>query len=94
MTITPTPEQERILVEAIESGLIDSAEAALNLALDGLRGSLDAMRRERLADETAPLTDAEWLEEFNAWTSGHSTSAPLLSDEAVSREFIYSERGS
>ena len=85
MTITPTPEQERILAEAMEAGLIKSPEDALNIALEELRNKLDV--------GPPLLTDAEWLDEFNAWTSSHPTNTPLLSDEAVSREFIYRERG-
>jgi hypothetical protein len=85
MTITPKPEQERVLTEAIQAGLIQSPEDALEIALQELRNRLDA--------GVPPLTAEEWLEEFNAWTSSHSTTAPLLSDEAVSREFIYRERG-
>ena len=85
MTITPKPEQERILTEAIQAGLIQRPEDALDIALEALKS--------KLADGVPPLTDEEWLEEFNAWTSSHSTSTPLLSDEAVSREFIYRERG-
>ena len=85
MTITPTPEQERILADALEAGLIQSPEEALSIALEELRNELDA--------GAPPLTDAEWLNEFNAWTSSHSTDIPLLSEEAVSREFIYRERG-
>jgi hypothetical protein len=85
MTITPKPEQERILTEAIQAGLIQSPEEALELALQELRNKLDA--------GPPPLTAEEWLKEFRAWASSHSTSTPLLSDEAISREFIYRERG-
>lgn len=85
MTITLKPEQEQVLAEAIEAGLIASPEDALDIALDGLRS--------KLAAGVPPLTADEWIEEFKAWTSSHSTSTPLLSDEAVSREFIYRERG-
>jgi hypothetical protein len=85
MTITPKPEQERILTEAIEAGLIQTPEDALDIALQELRN--------KLAAEVPPLTAEQWLAEFKAWTSSHSTSTPLLSDEAISREFIYRERG-
>ena len=85
MTITPKPEQERILIEAIQAGLIRSAEDALDIALQELQN--------KLASEAPALTDEQWLAEFNAWADGHSTSTPLLSDEAMSREFIYRERG-
>jgi hypothetical protein len=85
MTITPTPEQERILKEAMQAGLIHSPEDVLEIAMQDLRNKLNV--------EGPALTDEEWLQEFNAWTSSHSTSSPLLSDEAISREFIYRDRG-
>ena len=85
MTITPKPEQERILIEAIQAGLIRTPEDALDIALQELRN--------KLATKAPTMTAEQWLAEFKAWTSGHSTSTPLLSDEAVSREFIYRERG-
>ena len=40
MTIVLKPEQERILMEAINSGLAQTAEDALNQALDSLRERL------------------------------------------------------
>jgi hypothetical protein len=85
MTITPKPEQERILAEAIQAGLIQTPEDALDIALEELQN--------KLAAEIPPMTAEQWLAEFKACASGHSTSTPLLSDEAISREFIYRERG-
>ncbi|MDJ1183454.1 hypothetical protein [Roseofilum casamattae] len=42
--------------------------------------------------ETA--TDEEWLTEFQQWADSHRTlDSPMLSDEAISRESIYGERG-
>ncbi len=40
MTIVLKPEQEQVLVEAIKSGLAQTAEEALNQALDALRERL------------------------------------------------------
>jgi hypothetical protein len=42
MTITPKPEQERVLTEAIEAGLIQSPEDALDIALQELQTKLGA----------------------------------------------------
>ena len=45
-------------------------------------------------DERQALTPEEWVREFKAWTRSHShDDLPVLSDEAMSREFIYRERG-
>jgi hypothetical protein len=85
MTITPTPEQERIPAEALEAGLIERAEDALNVGLETLKGRFPA----RTAQETAE----EWIAKFNAWADRHADQTVVLSDEAMSRESIYDDRG-
>ena len=42
MTITLRPEQERVIMDAINSGLAHNADEALDQALDALRGRLPA----------------------------------------------------
>jgi hypothetical protein len=49
MTITLTPEQEKVVIEAINSGLANSPQDALNQALQALRGRLP---QERPVDES------------------------------------------
>ena len=45
-------------------------------------------------NDMSPANPEEWVQEFRAWAEGHErNNLPLLSDEAISREFIYSERG-
>jgi hypothetical protein len=40
------------------------------------------------------MSPQEWVEKFRAWTRSHSgENLPILSDEAISREFIYGDRG-
>ena len=34
----------------------------------------------------------EWARRFHEWAESHDRSTPLLSDEAISRESIYSDR--
>jgi len=85
MIITPTPEQEQILAAAIEAGLIHGPEEALNIGLETIQA--------RLAIERKSETAEEWIARFHAFVDSHSTSTPILSDEAMSREFIYRERG-
>jgi hypothetical protein len=87
MTITPTPEQERILTEALEAGLIERPEDALNIGLPALRSQLNA------AGKSPSLSAKEWVEKFRTWARSHSTDTPLLSDDAISRESIYGDRG-
>ena len=85
MTITLKPEQEQILTEAIQAGLIHNAEEALDVGLESLKG--------RLAIERSSETAEEWIARFHAWADSHPTTTPLLSDEDISRESIYRDRG-
>ena len=61
--------------------------------------SLDELLREILLalhpiPATVELLPEEWVRQFKAWTRSHiGDNLPLLSDEAISREFIYRERG-
>ena len=61
--------------------------------------SLDALVRDVLVAQqpsrpAAEMTPEQWVEEFKAWVHSHSgDDLPLLSDGAISREFIYQDRG-
>jgi len=85
MTITPRPDQAQLIAEAIRAGLIKSEDEALDIAVDTLRG--------RLKTSVPPLNADEWKRMLHDWIHSHSTMTPLLSDEAISRESIYRERG-
>jgi hypothetical protein len=48
----------------------------------------------QLGTPTVPQDSEEWTRSFNAWVHSHDhDDLPILSDEAVSREFIYRDRG-
>jgi hypothetical protein len=85
MTITPTPDQARLIAEAIQAGLIKSPDDALDIAIDTLRDRLKASQR--------PMSADDWMNRFRAWANSHPTDTPLLSDEAISRDSIYRDRG-
>jgi hypothetical protein len=58
----------------------------------------EVMREVLVAAQSAPsrseLSPEDWVREFRAWTRSHDAdNLPLLSDEAISREAIYRERG-
>ena len=54
----------------------------------------DVLLERRLGPTLAELTPEEWVAEFKAWMRSHANgNLPLLSDEALSRDFIYRERG-
>jgi hypothetical protein len=84
MTITPKPEQERILAEAIQAGLVGSPEDALEVGLDTLRMKLAVVQKQETAEE--------WIAKFHAWITSHAGQTVVLSDEAMSRESIYADR--
>jgi len=85
MTVTfnlPPQVEQAYLAEARASGL----------SLDVL--VRDVLLARRPSPVTADMTPEQWVDEFRAWVHSHSgDDLPLLSDEAISREFIYQERG-
>jgi Arc/MetJ-type ribon-helix-helix transcriptional regulator len=83
MTIHLNPEQERVIGQAIQAGVIRDADDVVDVGLETIRQRLEA----RLASKAA--MDAEqWAREFHAWVHGHSASTPLLPDEAINRDSI------
>jgi hypothetical protein len=72
MTITPRPDQEQLIAKAIQAGLIQSAEQALDIAVDTLR--------DRLEVSSSPIPADEWIQKFRTWANSHPTDTPLLSD--------------
>jgi hypothetical protein len=82
MTIELKPEQERILQEALRQGRFESVEQALDEALHSIV----------VAGGTV-LSPAERAAAYRTWAESHPHTTPVLSDEAISRETIYSNRG-
>lgn len=75
----------------VEAGLLAQA-GAQGLTLEQF------VQRElkTLAQGTAaaiPQDEDEWSRSFHEWVHSHSTSTPLLSDEAIGRDSIYRDRG-
>jgi hypothetical protein len=59
---------------------------------------LDAMLKRLIEPQQRPFyetaTSTEWSIAFQEWVDSHRTlNLPILSDEAISRESIYGERG-
>lgn len=88
MTIELKPEQEQVIGEAIRAGLIETADDVVDVGVEAIRHRLEERR-----STTVTLSGDEWMRKFRAWAHSHPTDTPLLSDEAMSREFIYGERG-
>jgi len=85
MTIELKPEQAQTIDQAIRAGLIKSADEVVQAGLEALRDRLQVSRRSENPEE--------WMRKFRAWAHSHPTTTPLLSDEAISRDSIYRERG-
>lgn len=69
------------------------AEAhARGLSLDALVS--DVLLARHPSPANAEMTPEQWVDDFRTWVHSHSADdLPLLSDEAISREFIYQDRG-
>lgn len=87
MTIHLDPEQERIVELAIQAGLIRNVDDVVMAGLDSIRSRLEA--HSGLDAET---DSTRWTKELRDWIRSHSTSSPLLSDDAISRDSIYERR--
>jgi len=88
MTVHLNPEEERLIGQAIQAGLIGKADDVVSVGVETIRQQLQP--RAGLGSE---LNTEQWLREFRAWVHGHATTTPLLSDEAISRDSIYGTRG-
>jgi Arc/MetJ-type ribon-helix-helix transcriptional regulator len=88
MTIQLTPEQERVIDQAIEAGLIKTPGEVVGVGVDAIQRRLE--ERRALADSASTEL---WLQDFHSWVHSHPTTTTLLSDEAVSRDSIYGTRG-
>ena len=88
MTVELKPEQERIIERAIKAGLIRRADDIVELGVEAIRQQMEAGLLSGHA-----VSAEEWSRELHAWVHSHSTTAPLLSDNGISRESIYGGRG-
>lgn len=83
VTLDLPPDTERAyLAEAAARGV--ALEVVVREVLLAHEPALDA----------AEMPPEEWVEKFRAWAHSHAgEDLPILSDEAISREFIYGDRG-
>ncbi len=88
MTIQLNPEQEQVIGQAIQAGLIANADDIVDVGIDAIR-----QRLQSRVEANAELNTEQWLQEFRDWVHSHSVTTPLLSDEAISRDSIYGVRG-
>jgi hypothetical protein len=88
MTIQLNPEEERLIGQAIQAGLIGKADDVVAVGVETIRRRL----RSRVGSGSE-LNTEQWMREFKARVHGHAATTPLLSDEAISRDSIYGTRG-
>ncbi len=88
MTIRIKPEQEQLIEQAIQAGLIKTADDVVDVGLETIQQRLEAQ-----GGSAAGISAEQWLQEFHSWVHSHPTTTPLLSDKAISRESIYGTRG-
>ena len=88
MTIQLKPEQEQLVGQAIQAGLIARADDVVDVGIDAIRKRLKSCRNEA---NTLALSAEEWEREFDTWIESFPDTAPLP-DEALSRENLYPDR--
>jgi hypothetical protein len=88
MTIQLNPEEERLIGQAIQAGLIGKADDVVAVGVETIRRRL----RSRVGSGSE-LNTEQWMREFKARVHGHAATTPLLPDEAISRDSIYGTRG-
>ena len=87
MTIQLNPEQEHVVGQAIRAGLIRVEDDVVEVGVSTIR------QRLRAHESVSAKPDAVvWFRELTAWSESHART-PLLPDEAIERDSIYSARG-
>lgn len=82
-----------VLSTDFEVGL-EAKATAKGLSVEDYLKKLVARDDWQFRDDYVELPPDEWIREFDAWADSHrAMNLPSLSDEAISREFIYKERG-
>jgi hypothetical protein len=88
MGVALTLEQAAVVDRAIQAGVINRADDVIVVGVAAIRQRLQSQPESRNV-----LSAEEWSKQLDEWASIHSSTTPLLSDEAVERESIYDLRG-
>jgi len=79
--------------------LVESLAQIIDTLTDEEKSLLEEkVKQTRLKDQNKrpfyeTATPKEWIQAFETWAERHPGNTPFLSDEAISRESIYGERG-
>jgi hypothetical protein len=87
MVVALNTEQEQVIGRALDAGLIEKAEDAVELGMGTIRRQLETV------SHSSELSSEDRKKAFRAWIEHFPADTPLLSEEAVSRESIYGDRG-
>ena len=91
VTIELPPDIEAGLQAQAQAQGLGVADYVQNLLRRQVMAGPNPVTTSRPAYELSP---EEWIREFRAWSQSHAhDDLPVLSDEAMSRESIYEERG-
>lgn len=88
MTFHLNPEQEQLVEQAIQAGVIQTPNEVLDVGIETIR-----LRLETRLVSGHVIDGEQWSREFHAWVHSHPSTTPLLPEEAVTRESIYGTRG-
>jgi hypothetical protein len=83
-----SPDQQRIVEQAIRAGLIRGPE---DVMASGIEVLIDQIESHHRAIGQSGFDN--WARELHDWIHSHSTATPLLTDAAMDRESIYGNRG-
>lgn len=79
------------------AALVQALASMTNRTLSEVKPHFDTMLERLIHIEDRPFyetaTPQEWVKAFHEWAASHESNSPCLSDEAISRESIYGERG-
>jgi len=92
VAIQLSPEQERVVDQAIHAGLIRIPEDVVGVGIEAIRRRLEE-RESSISLRNNGESIADWGRHLHAWIHSHSTDAAPLPDEALGRESIYQDRG-
>jgi hypothetical protein len=84
LTLELSPEREAALKARAQARGMSVEEWLLELTKQTRPGEARSLQ-----DELAP---EEWVRQFNAWVESHDRTSAPLSDDAISRESIYTDR--
>lgn len=92
MAIQLSPEQERVVGQAIHAGLIRIPEDVVGVGVDTIRQRLEA-QEPSVSLKNNDRSIADWSSKLHAWIHSHSADTASLPDDAFGRESIYQDRG-